>query len=234
MFKANVGGKFAALTLIHDNIDSLTETIKTVLHESATEVLGNKRKKIKPWVTDDILNLCDTRRELKKKKGLNSQYREEYRTVDKEIRSKMKRAKEGWITEQCNIIDNSLRGGNNKKAFETLSKLTNTKLNRATVIEDGKGTLLTEEADILRRWTEYCKGLYNHKISPNYSLINNSCWDNREIGDSPILESEVEEAIKSLKGDKSPGIDNIPAELIKHGGPQTVKWLKAACQKIWQ
>ena len=234
LFKANVGGKFAALTLIHDNIDSLTDTIKTVLHETATEILGNKRKKIKPWVTDDILNLCDTRRELKKKKGTNHQFKEEYRTVDKEIRSKMKGAKEDWITEQCDNIDSSLKDGNSKKAFETLKKLTNTKQTRATVIEDSKGSLLTEEADILGRWTEYCKGLYNHKISPNYNLINNSCWDNREIGDSPILETEVEEAVKSLKGGKSPGIDNIPAELIKHGGPQIIKWMKATCQKIWE
>jgi hypothetical protein len=30
--------------------------------------------------------------------------------------------------------------------------------------------------------------------------------------------SEVEEAVRSLKGDKSPGVDNMPGELLKHGG----------------
>ena len=233
MFKANVGGKFAALTLIHDNINSLTDTIKTVLHETATEILGNKRKKIKPWVTDDILNLCDKRREFKKKKGTNPQSTEDYRSINKEIRTKMKSAKEEWITEQCNNIDISLKDGNSKKAFETLKKLTNTKQARPMGIENSKGCLLTEEADILGRWTEYCMDLYNHKISPDYNLINNNLWDNREIGDSPILETEVEEAIRSLKGGKSPGIDNIPSELIKHGGPQITKWMRIICQKIW-
>ena len=33
----------------------------------------------------------------------------------------------------------------------------------------------------------------------------------------PILESEVIEVIKMLKEGKSPGIDNMPIELFKHG-----------------
>ena len=33
----------------------------------------------------------------------------------------------------------------------------------------------------------------------------------------PILESEVIEAIKTLKEGKSPDIDNIPSELVKYG-----------------
>ena len=33
-----------------------------------------------------------------------------------------------------------------------------------------------------------------------------------------MLESDVIEAIKTLNEGKSPGFDNIPSELIKHGG----------------
>ena len=36
----------------------------------------------------------------------------------------------------------------------------------------------------------------------------------------PPLRSEVEYALKKLKSNKSPGLDNIPAELIKAGGPR--------------
>ena len=32
------------------------------------------------------------------------------------------------------------------------------------------------------------------------------------------LRDEVEAAIRSLKNDKAAGVDNVPAELIKHGG----------------
>ena len=64
-FQASIGGRFAALTLLEENIDSLTESVKEVLHETAAEVLGKRRKKSKQWITNDILDLCDERRELK-------------------------------------------------------------------------------------------------------------------------------------------------------------------------
>ena len=45
----------------------------------------------------------------------------------------------------------------------------------------------------------------------------NSCGD---TGDLDILPEEVEGAIDHLKNGKSPGIDNIPAELVKRSGPE--------------
>ena len=48
------------------------------------------------------------------------------------------------------------------------------------------------------------------------------------------MPSEVEEAVRNLKGDKSPGVDNIPAELLKHGGEAITTILTTICQKIWE
>lgn len=50
----------------------------------------------------------------------------------------------------------------------------------------------------------------------------------------PILESEVKDAIRKLKTGKSPGVDNVPGELIKHGGEATETVLRALCQKVWE
>ena len=57
--------------------------------------------------------------------------------------------------------------------------------------------------------------------------------ENRETGDSPILKEEVEKAARMLKDGKSPGVDNIPAEILKHGGPGIVDVSTVVCQKIW-
>ena len=45
---------------------------------------------------------------------------------------------------------------------------------------------------------------------------------------------EVEEALRTLKGGKSPSVDNIPAELLKHSSPETIKVLTTLCQRIWK
>ena len=50
----------------------------------------------------------------------------------------------------------------------------------------------------------------------------------------PILREEVEAAVKSLKKGKSPGIDNIPGELVQAGGDAVISALHKICNKIWQ
>ena len=42
------------------------------------------------------------------------------------------------------------------------------------------------------------------------------------------------EVVHSLKAGKSPGMDNIPCEMLKNGGETTATVLTAICQKIWK
>ena len=67
-----IGGKFAPLTIMDnedtDLLDSMITTFNTTVIETASEILGKHRQKKKPWVTADILDLCDKRRELRKKR----------------------------------------------------------------------------------------------------------------------------------------------------------------------
>ena len=42
-------------------------TYNTVLTDAAIEILGKEHRRKKPWVTKDVLDLCDERRDLKKK-----------------------------------------------------------------------------------------------------------------------------------------------------------------------
>ena len=234
VFEARVGGRFSALGLLENDINTMTDNIKEVLQETAAEVLGKEKKKNKPWVTNDILNLCDERRELKKTKNDNSEATNMYNKVNRNIRKQMREAKEQWISDQCDHIDAGMRSGNSKAAFDTLKRMTKPHQNRSTGIEDKNGNLLTEEQAIIKRWTEYCKDLYNYKIRPDTNILDNGTNTNRETGDEPIMKEEVEEAVRSLKESKSPGVDNVPAELLKHAGPELTKVLTTICQRIWE
>ena len=49
-----------------------------------------------------------------------------------------------------------------------------------------------------------------------------------------MLREEIEEVVQSLKAGKSPGMDNIPSELLKNGGEAETIVLTAICQKIWE
>ena len=95
-FQATTGGKFAPLIGLSDedmDMDNMITTYNTAVTDAASEILGKERRRIKPWVTKDVLDLCDERRDLKKKRyeaGRAKEYREPNRRVQKAV----KKAKE--------------------------------------------------------------------------------------------------------------------------------------------
>ena len=74
MFQAYTGGKFAALCVLDSDVDTLANSLKEGLLSTAEEVLG-RQKKVQPWVTNEFLDLCDQRRQLKQEKHKNTEAR---------------------------------------------------------------------------------------------------------------------------------------------------------------
>ena len=233
-FKAMIGGKFAPLTILSGedeaDLDKMTEAFNTNVVETAKTILGKPRHAKKPWVTEDLLTLCDKRRELKKLKG-TEEGAKEYREANMAVKKGMTEAKENWIAEQCSDIESSLKNNNSKKAYQIVKKLTNTTQGRTTTIQDKTGKCLMEEQDILNRWTEYCSELYNYPTTGNPEVLNVPPSTDTEA--HPILPAEIEVAMKALKKGKSAGVDNIPGELIQAGGQPLVTALTTICNKIW-
>ena len=113
--------------------------------DTASVILIKHCHKKKPWVTE-LLDINDKRRVLKREKnspGKTNKYRE----INKEIRTGMKEAKEKWIEEQCNEIEDNLNKNNSKRAFQVVKDLTSEKNGRIKAIQDKSGKCLTEERD---------------------------------------------------------------------------------------
>ena len=106
------------------------------------------------------------------------------------------------------------------------------KQGKATTVQDRSRKCLTDERQILNRWTEYCFELYNYKANGDPSVLNCTQTDTEE--DHSILRREVEAAVQSLKKGKSAGVDNIPAELVQADGEDIITTLTITCHKIWQ
>ena len=90
-----MGGRFAPLTIMSNedaDIDSMITTFNTAVNETASEILGKHRQKKKPWVTAEILNLYDKRRELRKNR-FEPEGSEKYKEVNDSIKRWMKKVK---------------------------------------------------------------------------------------------------------------------------------------------
>ena len=90
-----------------------------------------------------------------------------------------------------------LRKNNNKKAYQLAKDLTTEKQGKTKTIQDKSGKCLTEENEILNRWTEYYSDLYNYEIEGDPVVLDCPQIPNSEH--HPILREEVEAAVKAMK-----------------------------------
>ena len=74
--------------------------------------MANIVRRKKPWITAEILDLCNKRREMRKK-GFEPEGSEKYKEVNN-IKRCMKKAEENWIGEQCSEIEENLRKNKSK------------------------------------------------------------------------------------------------------------------------
>ena len=133
------------------------------------------------------LDLCDKRRELRNKR-YEPEGSEKYKEVNN-IKRCMKKAEENWIGEECSEIEENLRKNNSKRAYQLVKDLTTVKQGKATTVQDRSGKCLTEERQILNRWTEYCTELYNHKANGDPSVLD--CPQTDTEDDHSILRKYV-------------------------------------------
>ena len=151
-FQATIGWKFAPLIGLSDEdmgMDTMITTYNTAVTDTASELLGKERHRKKPWVTKDVLDLCDERRDLKKKRYEAGA--KEYREANSRIQKAVKKANEDWIGAQCEEIETCLNKNNSKRAYQLVKDLTSEKQDRSSTIQDKSGKCLTEENEILGR-----------------------------------------------------------------------------------
>ena len=228
-----IGGKFAPLTIVNNenaNLDSTITTYNSTVTETLSEILCKHCQKKKPWVTADMLDLCDKRRELIKKTFAPEGYN--YREVNNNVKRRTKRANENWIGEQCSETEENLRKNDSKRAYHLVKNLTTVKQWKATTIQDRPGRRLTEERETLNRWTEKCFKHYKYKTKGDLSVL--YCSQTDRENDHPILRKEFEATVQLLGKGKSAGVDNISAELVQAGGQAVITALTTICNEIWQ
>ena len=98
-------------------------------------------------------------------------------------------------------------------------------------MKDEKGELVADSHSIVARWRNYFSQLFNvHGVKD----IGRAEVHTAELLVPEPSAAEVELAIDKLKSHKSPGIDEIPAELIKAGGRTICLEIHKLITSIWK
>lgn len=203
-FQITVKNKFEALQNI-TIIEQQWENLRDSITQAAQEVIPKQQKKAKKkWMTEEILNLMEQRRKCKENEKA-------YVSLHAQITTKCKEAKEKWLKDKCELIEQLQKTNNSKRMHDKIKEVTNWKKSGATTgcIKAKDGSTIMEKGKIMQRWSEYIKDLYDDKDrEDNFDIGNNN--------EGPaILKEEVEHAMKKMRKGKSSGPDNIPVELYE-------------------
>ena len=204
-------------TLVDEDADlySMVTHFAKVVTDTAAELLGKQRRKMGPGLPLRSL-IFVTKDETWRKWETSQKEPKDYREIKRKIRKEMKTAKETWIQGQCQEVEACLRKNNSKKAYQLVKNLTTEKQGKSTTIQDKSGNYLTEENEILNRWTEYWSNLYNYETDGEPLVLD--CPHIADEEHHRTSREEVEAAVKELMMGKSAGVDNIlPAELVQAG-----------------
>ena len=215
---------------INQTVRQTTEAITT----AAEEVLGKDiRSRKNNWFDEDCLAAVEAKKQARlrtlqrhtrgnevdlKKKNIQV-----YRLLRKKKREK--------LNEEIENLESMNRNGNVRDFFKNVKQQRKGFQAKSIKIKDKEGQLLSDIEHIARRWKVYFHELLNQPVEAEQETTAYSFVE-------PLIETpsydEVLAAINKLKNHKAPGEDNIPAELIKHGGVQLWTRLHQIIVMVWE
>ena len=218
-FAVEVNNKFTALEVVTE-VEHQWEQMKDSISKTIEENIPLKPKKEhKKWMTQEILDHMESRREAKNDPT-------KYKLIDKEIKKKCNEAKEAWLNEQCEEIENA-KVTDSKYMHNKINDISNKKASsQNNCIKSKDGKILMNKADILKRWTEYIEELFYDDRGDQLEIT-------KPMEGPPILESEVEKAIKEMNKGKAIGPDLIPVEAYEALDEKGIKKLTTLVNNIY-
>jgi hypothetical protein len=184
-------------------------------------------KKHKPWFDEECSKLVDQRKQVKLQWLQNASEinGDNLRIVRREGSRYFRNKEREYLKNKINDLATNGKNKNIRDLYKGINEFKRGYQRRNNLVEDETGDLLADTHNILNRWKNYFSHTLNvHNIS-DVRQIEIHMAEPLVPGPSRL---EVEIAIAKLKKYKSPGSDQIPAELIQAGG----EMLLSAIQKL--
>ena len=231
-YRVEISNRFESLLQCDDDKtpNELWEEGKNIILSAAKGHIPRRRKKNYQWISNQTINEVEKRKQLKAK-GLNNNVKvTEYNKQNALVQRMMRKDKEKHINEQCKRIEDKSITNSIKDLYQGVKTLTNKFKPTIDTIKDENGNILGEAEEVKERWAQYSTDLY--KKNPNI-VISQHTFVVNDKEELPPLYSEVAKAINELKANKSPGFDDITAELVKCGDNNVVSYFLKLCTSIW-
>ncbi|XP_055634032.1 craniofacial development protein 2-like [Toxorhynchites rutilus septentrionalis] len=217
--------------------------IKNTFTTTSDETLDKLRSGRRDWITDETWRIVDERRKAKADIGqartisAKAAARQRYADLEKTVKRSCRRDKRDWTNSLAEEGEIAAASGDIRLLYDIYRRLSGVRTNARMPLKYRAGQLMTERTDQLKRWTEHFGELFRvpseddqqnpQRTVPTVRRIN------RVNSAVPSL-AEIEAAIKSMKSNKAPGIDCIPAEMLKADPTVSAQMLHQLFTDIWE
>ena len=140
--------------------ESGTEVCEAVQEERIKTIPKKKKCKKAKWVSEEVLQIAEKRREVKGKGE-----KERYTHLNAEFQRIARRDKKAFLSDQCKEIEENNRMGKTRDLFKKIRDTKGTFHAKMGTLKDRNGMDLTEAEDTKKRWQEYADELYKKRSS---------------------------------------------------------------------
>ena len=236
-----LGGVEVSLSSSENTMDQNWNSISSALYEAAAETIGYKSKNHQDWFDENSETIHDLLKDMHKAHRAaltnpsSSSTRQKWQEARREVQRATRVMQNEWWTKKANEIQ-SFADKNDMHNFYNAVKKIYGPINRCiTPLKSADGlTTLKDQPSILLRWAEHFGTLLNQDSDADPTVLDDlpTLPPMHELDQAPTF-LEVRSAIRSLKNNKSPGNDNIPAELLRNGGYLCTRTLHKYITKVW-
>ena len=227
----------AGLSEVQD-LDTRMNLLTKAIQEAIEKTVPLTEKIKKKWITEETLQMIQEKRRLRGNRDQSEAAEREYKERCKQVTTAVRTDRTKWLEQQCEELDRNYGEGKLREVYKMIRNVNREWQPKLSAIRDRQGKILTDKKEIRKRWSEYCSELYSEQ--PEQEITKREIEELRKIlppgtdREPDILLEEVEHAIKKLRNNKSPGHDNITAEMIKQGGEPLSKEIHKLCNLAWE
>jgi len=219
-YQIEITNTFAALENVNDDedVNRTWENIKENIQTSAKESLDvHELKQNKPWFDEECLVILDQRKWVKMQwiQDPSQSNVDILNNVRRQVSRHFRDKKKAYLRDKIEEFETNTKIQNIMDLYRGINYFKKGYQPKFNTVKVEKRDLVAASHSIVARWRKYFSQLFNvHGVKDVRQA---------EIHTAELLEpdpsaAEVELAIEKLNSHKSPGIDQIPAELIKAGG----------------
>mgnify|MGYP003416956578 CR=1 FL=1 len=158
----------------------------------------------------------------------------EYRHLNKDVKKNCRRDKRRWLEEKSKEAQEAADRNDSKTLYRIVRELTNARSGATVPIKSKDGRDLLTDEEQAERWVEHFQEVLNQPTPASLFDFNSEANPTEiNISESEITSQEVRKAIGKMKNNKAAGLDEITAELLKHGKDVMVEELTQLFNLIW-